>query len=286
MLDSSLRFAPPPRPVPFSLSILTSLNGFAQTGFAVLAFSSIFFWVFAANADFSSLTFKAAHGRVSGTVTRIVDTDARQNRSTIHANHYQYSVAGKTFEGVSYSNGDEVRQGDRVLVEYFEDAPQTSRIAGQRRKLFGAGAAFVVIFPLIGLAFVVGGVRKGNRRARLLRDGVCTTGVLKNKRPTNTTVNNRRVYDLDFEFSARDGRRCTATARTSMVERLTDEREEPLLYDPENPDDAVMLDEAPSRPRFDESGALVARPVAALLAMILPALVIAVNTLVLLVKLG
>jgi len=71
-----------------------------------------------------------------------------------------------------------------------------------------------------------------------------------------------------------------------MVERLTDEREEPLLYDPENPDDAVMLDEAPSRPRFDESGALVARPVAALLAMILPALVIAVNTLVLLVKLG
>jgi len=286
MLDSSLRFAPPPRPVPFSLSILTTLNGFAQVGFFVLAFSSIFFWVFAANADFSFLTFKAAHGRATGTVTRVVDTSARQNRSTIHANHYQYSVAGKTLEGMSYSNGDNVQAGDRVLVEYFEDKPLVSRIAGQRRKMFGAGAAFVVIFPLIGLGFIWGGVRRGTRRARLLRDGICTTGVLKATRPTNTRVNNRRVYELDFEFTARDGRRCTAKARTSITDRLTDEREEPLLYDPENPDDAVMLDEAPSRPRFNESGMLVGRPVAALLAMILPALVIAVNTLVLLVKLG
>ena len=287
MLDSSLRFAPPPRPVPFSLSILTSLNAIAQVGFAVLAFSSIFFWVFAANADFSFLTFKAAHGRATGTVTRVVDTSASQNRSTIHANHYEYSVAGKTLEGVSYSNGaGDVQQGDRVLVEYFEDHPLVSRIAGQRRKMFGAGAAFVVIFPLVGLGFIWGGVRRGNRRARLLREGVCTTGVLKAKRPTNTTVNNRRVYELDFEFTARDGRRCIATARTSITERLTDEREEPLLYNPENPDDAVMLDEAPSRPRFNEGGMLMGRPVAALFAMFLPALVIVVNTLVLLVKLG
>jgi hypothetical protein len=136
------------------------------------------------------------------------------------------------------------------------------------------------------LAFVWGCLRYGNRRARLLRDGVFTTGVLKSKRPTNTRVNNRTVYVLDFEFTARDGRRCIATARTSMTERLTDEREEPLLYNPEKPEDAVMLDDAPSRPRFDETGALMARPVAALWAMVLPALVIAANTLVLLIKLG
>ena len=287
MPDTSLRFASPPRAVPFSLSLLTSLNGAVQVGFAVLGFSSIFFWVFAANADFSSLTFKAAHGRVTGTVTRVVDTSASQNRSRIHANHYEYSVAGKSFEGVSYSSGgDSVQQGDRVLVEYFENDPQTSRIAGQRRKMFSGGAAFVVIFPLIGLGFIWGGVRWGNRRARLLRDGVFTTGVLKSKRPTNTRVNNRTVYVLEFEFTARDGRRCTAKARTSMTERLTDEREEPLLYNPEKPEDAVMLDEASSRPRFDETGALVARPVAALFAMVVPALVIAANTLVLLMKLG
>jgi hypothetical protein len=286
MLDSSLRFAPPPRPVPFSLSIVTALNPVVQVGFAVLGFSSIFFWVFAANADFSFLTFKRAHGRATGTITRVVDTNARENRRYVRENHYEYSVAGKTFEGVSYSTGEQVQKGDRVLVEYFENDPQTSRIAGQRRKIFGAGAVFVIIFPVIGLGFVWGGLHWGNRRARLLRDGVCTTGVLKNKRATNTTVNNRRVYVLEFEFTARDGRRCTAKARTSMVERLTDEREEPLLYNPEKPEDAIMLDEAPSRPRFDESGALAGRPAAAIWAMILPALVIAANTLVLLVKLG
>ena len=99
-------------------------------------------------------------------------------------------------------------------------------------------------------------------------------------------MNNRRVYELAFEFTARDGRKYQATARTSDPSRLEDEREEPLLFDPEKPQDAVLLDEAPSRPSFDETGTMTGRPLAALLAMIIPAVVIAANTLVLLAKLG
>ena len=38
----SLRFAPPPRRVPFSLAIITSLNMFAQIGWFVFGFGSIF----------------------------------------------------------------------------------------------------------------------------------------------------------------------------------------------------------------------------------------------------
>ena len=113
-----------------------------------------------------------------------------------------------------------------------------------------------------------------------------TTGVLKAKRATNTTVNNRRVFELTFAFTARDGRQSEAKARTSITERLQDEREEPLLYNPEKPEDAIMLDEASSRPQFDESGTLQGRPVAAFFSMILPAIVIAANVLALLAKLG
>lgn len=286
MLESSLRFAPPPRSVPFSISMLSALNGMVQIGFAVVGFSSIFFWTFVANADFSFLTFAGSLGRTTGTVTRVVDTSARENRTIIRANHYEYSVAGQTFDGVSYSTGRDVEPGQRVLVEYLQRSPAKSRIAGERQKMFGPFVAFVIIFPLVGLGFVYGGTRWGNKRARLLRDGIFTTGTLKSKRPTNTTVNNRRVWELVFEFTARDGRRIETKVRSSVPERLTDEREEPLLYNPDKPDDAIMLDDWPSRPQFDETGTMVGRPVAAFVSMILPAIVIAANTLVLLAKLG
>jgi len=280
-----LRFAPPPRRVPFSLSIVNSLNALAQIGWAVFGFGMIFFWGFVTNADFSFITFRGEHGTASGVVTRVVDTRASQNRSRIRANHYQYSVAGKSFDGVSFSNGSSVSQGDSVNVEYAVDSPEKSRIEGQRRKMFGAGVAFVTIFPLIGFLLLFFAMRWGSRRARLLRDGVLTTGVLKAKRPTNMTVNNRRVFELDFEFTARDGRKCIAKARSSITDRLEDERQELLLYDPEKPEDAVLIDDAPSRPKLDETGGLAPRPVAAVLAMVLPALVIAGNTLALLAKL-
>ena len=286
MLDSMLRFAPPPRRVPFSLSIVSSLNVIAQIGWAVFGFGMIFFWGFVTNADFSFITFRGARANASGVVTRVVDTSASEGRRRIRANHYQYSVAGKSFDGTSYSNQSSLSPGESVDVEYMVDSPEQSRIAGQRRKMFGAGVAFVTIFPLIGLALLAGAMRWGSRRGRLLRDGVLTSGVLKAKRPTNMTVNNRRVFELDFEFTARDGRKHIAKARSSITDRLEDERQELLLYDPEKPEDAVLIDEAPSRPKLDETGGLAPRPVAAVLAMILPALVIAGNTLALLAKLN
>ena len=111
-------------------------------------------------------------------------------------------------------------------------------------------------------------------------------GVLKSKRATNTTVNRRRVFELTFAFTAQNGQQCEAKARTSITEGLEDQREEPLLYNPNKPEDAVMLDEESSRPQFDESGGLRGRPVAAFFSMILPAIVIAANVLALLNKLG
>jgi hypothetical protein len=285
MSDSMLRFAPPPRPVPFSLSIVNTLNAIAQIGWAVFGFGMIFFWGFVTNADFSFVTFRGERAKANGMVTRVVDTSASQNKQRIHAHHYQYSVAGETFDGVSFSNHGSFSQGDQVNVEYLVGSPRKSRIEGERRKMFSGGVAFVTIFPFIGFLLLFFAMRWGSRRARLLRDGVLTTGVLKAKRPTNTTVNNRRVFELDFEFTARDGRKYIAKARSSITDRLEDERQELLLYDPEKPLDAVLIDDAPSRPKLDETGGLAPRPVAAALAMILPTIVIAGNTLALLAKL-
>src|SRR5947199_235410 len=86
MLESSLRFAPPPRRVPFSLGITTALNAVAQIGFGVLGFSSIFFWTFAGNADFSFITFVGPLVRATGPVTRVLATNAHEHPSPVDDN--------------------------------------------------------------------------------------------------------------------------------------------------------------------------------------------------------
>ncbi|HEX2834281.1 MAG TPA: DUF3592 domain-containing protein [Thermoanaerobaculia bacterium] len=261
--------APPPRPVPLSLRVLNIFNAGAVFGWLFFAFGMIFVWAFGANADFSFLTFAGQHPRVQGRVTQVENTNASENKQRITANHYQFSVAGKSFTGKSYSTGGQLEQDDDVTIEYDENNPARSRIAGMRRAMFGPWVSFVILFPLVGAVIAFFSMRGGPRRNRLLREGLLTTGKLVSKTATNMTVNNRRVYELTFEFVARDGRRGQASARTSLVERLQDEATEPLLYDPADPNRAFMLDEVPTRPQI-VNGELQGRPVAAFFAALLP----------------
>lgn len=285
MYDMQPNFTPPPRRVPLSLVIANRFNGFGQIGWFVFGFGMIFVWGFVANGDYSSLTFRGPYDQSSAYVTRVDDTRARENGSRIYANHYEYSVAGQRFEGTSYSRGDHSHQGAFVRVEYTPSNPARSRITGMRRGMFGPFVAFVIVFPLIGFAIVYGSLVVGGKRNDLLRNGALAYGTLIGKRPTNVTVNKRRVFELTFTFTAQDGRQCEAKASSSITSKLEDEAQEPLLYDPNNPERAFLLDDAPARPQFNEIGELKGRPVAAIALLILPVIVLLGHGLVLLAKL-
>jgi hypothetical protein len=273
MASYPMQYTYPPRRVPLSLRVVNFFNAGAQVGWAVFGFGMIFFWAFTWNADYSFVNFRGSHSKVLGRVTGVEDTRASENKQHIHAHHYEYSVLGVPYEGTSWTKEGQLSPGSVVDVEYDEGDPKRSRIAGMRRGMFSPGVLFVVIFPAIGLALLIVFTRIGTKRNELLRDGVFTTGVLKSRRPTNMTVNKRPVFELIFEFKTRDGRKCEATARTTDPSRLEDEAQEPLLYDPENPSKAYVLDEAPARPKVEMNGDLVGRPEVALAALILPALV-------------
>lgn len=210
-----MNFTPPPRRVPLSLRVVNFFNVIAQIGWAVFGFGMIFFWVFASNADFSFATFRGAMGRATGRITSVENTNASENRRSITKSYYQYSVAGETYNGKSYTTGSAPEQGSQVEVEYLERDPSRSRIPGMRTAMFGPWAAIVTIFPLIGFLILFFATRSGIKRNRLLRDGMFAQGTLVSKEPTNMTVNNRRVWALTFEFTDRNGMRREATARTS-----------------------------------------------------------------------
>ncbi len=284
-MHTSLQFTPPPRHVPLSLRIVNFFNPVAQIGFFVFGFGMIFYWAFAGNADFSFLTFRGPHARATGRLLSVQSTGASENDQSIEAFHYEFTVNGERILGTSYTTGRTMPEGDTVPIEYSPDDPYRSRIAGMRRAHFGPGVLFVTIFPIIGLVVLVLSTKVGAKRNRLLRNGLFTTGVLKSKEPTNMTVNKRRVYELRFDFVARNGQRYEATARTTDTTRLEDETQEPLLYDPDEPTRAYVLDEAPARPHLEMNGDLKGKPVAAIFALIIPTLVIAGNTLAVLFKL-
>ncbi|HEV7764364.1 MAG TPA: DUF3592 domain-containing protein [Thermoanaerobaculia bacterium] len=275
-----------PRRVPVSLQIVNFFNAFTQIGWAIFGFGMVFFWVFTLNADFSFVTFRGPHETVEGKVTNVESTNASQNSSVVQANHYEYSVANLTHTGVSYSNGQRVTPGESVTIEYAEGNPKKSRIAGMRRATFSPFVAFVNIFPFLGLVMLIGGTRSGVKRNRLLRDGLIAEGTFQSKAPTNVRVNRRRVHSLKFDFVARDGRHYEATALTSDDSRLQDEATEPLLYDPNDPSCAYLLDEMPARPEIEANGELRGRVGGAVRVLILPTIVIVGHGMVLLGNMG
>jgi len=275
-MSREFRLPPPPRNVPISLAVTTAVGSIIA--WLLLAFSSLFFWLFCTRADLSFMTFRPPYEEAQGTVRAIKTTGASEDRQKIVRVDYSYRMAGEELQGISYRLAPGPEAGEQVTVEYLPNAPRKSRIAGMRRDLWSPWILLVALFPAGCLIFVIISVRTGLRRCQLLGLGMVTTGKLIDKRRTSATINKQRVYELIFEFHSYDGRQFTTSARSHRTERLEDEHEEPLLYDPLDPSKAVLVDSLPSRPELDEAGNLRGAPAPfVLFALSLPALVVGIN---------
>jgi hypothetical protein len=211
-----------------------------------------------------------------GQVTRTSDTGASEGGSKtrrgtpIYKNEFTFAVDDKEYRNASYAVGIRLPVGRRVSVQYLASDPSFARIRGMRANVFGPAILFVMLFPLAGFGLVVFSVSRGIRACRLLSHGVPTTGRLIAKEATAVKENGRTVYKLTFEFETGEGRSCTATVRTNAPEKFGDQNE-PLVYDPENPARAVMLDNLPGTPHIGEDGHVLCRqPTRALLSLVFP----------------
>lgn len=261
-----MELRPPPRELPSSLVLALRLGGtLQQVGLWLLSFGLVFWWIFGAQADTSGYLFhidgtRVLDGEVVSSRPTAWSEGSRSSGTRIYAVDYRYRTPdGRTHEDVSYAPGAHYPAGYRVRVEWVPGSEDLARIAGMRRAPLSPWATFVVLFPLVGLVLAGVGARRGKRAARLLREGAFSRGVLKEKRATGARINKRPVYALTFEFFAEDGSVHRVTSRTHRPETLEDEPTEALVYDPQDPDRAVTLDDLPAPVAVDLSGAL--RPV-------------------------
>jgi hypothetical protein len=255
---------PPPRHVPVGLRLVVFSGGTVGfIGWFFLGFGMVFVWVFGPrHLPLYAYAWAGSPASVEGVVLESRSANASENERPIYRLAYSFVAPdGTEHRGVSYATGYSVPAGSQVTVEYVPRRPEVSQIRGMRRNLIPEWVMlFVAIFPGIGLAFVVGTVKQGIKANRLLAHGQLASGVLAAKTPTNTSINNRTVYQLTFDFEAGDGRRYQAMARTHEPERLEDQRREPLLYDVFNPSYSVMLDSLPGSPTIDPFGHFEAPP--------------------------
>ncbi len=253
---------PTPRRVPLPVRCHLLFGGsLNQIAWFMVFFTMFFFWGFFMNSEaITWITFPGSPATISGAVTRCESTNASEgggkNRpgTRIYANHYLFSLDGKQYTGCSYSPGQQLMPGQMVNIEYSPSNPAVARIQGMRVHMFGAGAVLVLLFPFIGLCLMLPGYFLGKKARRLLECGQLTEGILRTKEPTNTTINNQRVFKFTFDFKAGDGRVYQVVSRTHQTAKLEDEASEQIIYDPADPANALLVDALPGQFRVDEAG--------------------------------
>ncbi|MDF1564608.1 MAG: hypothetical protein P1V51_16305 [Deltaproteobacteria bacterium] len=252
----------PPRRVSLGARIVVLFSGTVQLiGWAFLAMGLIGTAVFVGNADLGSFLLDEEDARRRpGELVAIEGTSASVNEQPVMALRARYPDGrGEQQEVVSYvTGGYDYQVGQAVTVLDFPDHPEAAVIVGARRSLFGAAVLFVLLFPIIGLAFVVTRLRVQGRWQDLLVHGEATRAVLKLKKPTNTRINEQPVYELVFEYFDRQGSDHTFSVRTHETAALEDESTEAILFDPRKPARAVPLDLIGAHLQQDASDGIVA----------------------------
>lgn len=253
--------APPPRAVPFGVRVQQVFGGVvSQLGWCFLTVGLVFAWVFVPMADLSFLQGGGSWESAPARVKALRRTNATVNNRHVYAVDYEFRTPTEAlYRGTAYCREDCPQEGAGVAAEFSPDRPEVSRIPGLARAVFPPFVLFVLVFPLIGAAFIAVSLVMGLGRVRLLVVGKPAAGRVVEKVPTSTRINNRTVYRMTLAFTDERGAQQRAEVRTHQPDLLEDEARERLLYDPERPERIVALDALPGPVDADPLGGLRAR---------------------------
>jgi len=263
-MPQAFSFSLPPRDVPLTVRLQVLFGGFLnQFGWFFFGFGMIFVWLFLPQADLTSFyRFRGQLDHTQGTITASQKTHfseggSKHSKGTpIYEHDYTFTVAGTTYHGVSYATGYTYKPGTSVTVQYPHGNPSVSRIQFMRRSAFGPSTLIILLFPLVGLVFLIPGLILGWKGDRLLAHGKVALGTFKSKEATKTEINHQTVYKLTFEFTTDTGETCQTTTRSCEPNRLELEPQHEIVYDPLTPSYATLVDGLPGSPHIDERGVI------------------------------
>jgi hypothetical protein len=270
---------PPPRRLTLALVVRVLLPGWQQAAWVFLGLGSLLAVALVSRAEIAWSLRAGAVAQADGVALDHFATDVSQKGIPVHGTRYRFAADGRIIEGVSYALGHYHGPGEAIRIEYARNDPQRSRITGMRSAVLGPGVLLVLIAPAVALLLIAWSLRSRLRSLHLLRNGLLAYGRCVDKRKTPALIDQRPVFELDFEFRTHDGRCVTTVLREHRPERLEGKAEKALLYDPGAPANSAMADALPGDPLMLPDGVLSGGGSGALRLLLLPMLAVGLNAL-------
>jgi len=197
--------------------------------------------------DLFSASFNQNDPVTAGLIIETIETNATIDEVMVYGYRYQYELPdGSICYGTGYSTGNTKNTGDEVTVQYKQEDPEKSRAADLRNSIFGKEIGiFMLVLQGIGLLILILSILKVRPQIHILKVGALTTGKLLNREATNVKINKETVFELTFEYTASDHKTYKTVVRSFKDDPLRDDPYEKLVYDPGNPEKAVLLDQFP-----------------------------------------
>lgn len=271
---------PAPRKIPFRLKLqLIFDRGVVQIMWIFSCAFFVSFWLFSSDYDWNSLRYVATSTEYSqGEVYHSYFVGNKLGKKSIkysndnlaisiYANYYKFSRNNIIYKGISYSSYF-IKNGTLVTIEYPQGSPEISKIKGLKNTILEDSDIRRPWIMLIGfiLAFIIliYNIRVSLNWMKLLENGIVGYGKLEEDkdlagisqlpgifRGKNESV---QFYPLVFRYQGLNRLTYKVKIVTTEPELLQDEELEQLIYDPNNPSNAVLLDAIPGGIVVDSDG--------------------------------
>lgn len=281
----------PPRRLDWYTQAVLLLGGYvSQTGWALLALGSVFFWTTSVNSGVKVWwQDRTVDWQVKeGVILEADSTGAMQQGQRVWK--YVHSVApgdGYRYQGVSFSIGKKFDAGQLAYIQFNPADPRDNYAVGLRRTAYPKRVNLLLILPLLGLMLVVYSFPRKWRVLRLLKIGDFTRGKMFGKNPTGEVFRNGAkvlpVFRFDFRFE-HNGIAYHATCRTHHPALVEDEATESILFDRYKPSFNLVYDSILHLPKTTAAGRLAPMPWERAGVLFLPTFFFAVNGVYLLMR--
>lgn len=165
------RLQPPPRDVPFAVSLFVRLARIEGLMFFLFV-TALLSAAVAPNTDWKWFLFLGAVEGAEGRVVNAEDRGWQEGNQTVSRVYFEFERGGKKEGGHSHFVGSRPRIGDVVRIEWPRDHPEVARIENGRTGPLHRGALAVIFFPLFTLMMANASWKMGSRVVRGMREGV------------------------------------------------------------------------------------------------------------------
>jgi hypothetical protein len=244
------RLVKPPRRVPIGTAC-AALTGFVGLfGAIFFSFGMIFVWVFGAGMNpIDEWRLSHSTARIPAVVEEVSVTNASENEVKVYEYRFRYTPGdGLPLDGHCYTTGRKWNEGEHTPAIYLPGNPEVACLEGARLSHFTPWILLIIlIFPAVGLGIFIPTTVSGWRKVKLLRYGEITGAQNISVTPTNTMINDTPVMKYSYEFRDGLGRVFTGDSRSLPTGMIGDEKREPVLYLPSNPERSMLVDALPLR---------------------------------------